>query len=363
MTETLKVSGVVLPEGEHRDLYVRGGVIADEPQPDAVDLGGGWIVPGLVDAHCHIGIDPSGGVDEAGQVAQSISNRDIGALLLRDCGSVPDTHWIDERTDLPRIVRCGRHIARTRRYIPGFAHEIEPEQLVASMSQEAKRGDGWVKIVADWIDRASGDLAPAWPRGALRDGIAAAHDLGAKVTAHVFGEHALVDLLDAEIDCIEHGTGLHPELQEADLVAQMVDQGTAYVPTVLQLNNFLDFADQASEKFPVYAAHMRDLHARRHETVHAAYRAGVLIYAGSDAGGIRPHGTITHEIAELQTYGLTAFDALGAGSWRAREWLGHSGALGPGAEADFVVYDADPLGDLSVLERPRVIVLRGRVVA
>ena len=65
----------------------------------------------------------------------------------------------------------------------------------------------------------------------------------------------------------------------------------------------------------------------------------------------------------LEDYGFTAEAALGAASWRAREWLGWNPTLEEGAPADFVVYDRDPLADLSVLRSPSRIVLRGRVVA
>ncbi|MGH3359274.1 MAG: amidohydrolase family protein, partial [Nocardioidaceae bacterium] len=159
------------------------------------------------------------------------------------------------------------------------------------------------------------------------------------------------------VDCVEHGAGLN-----AELIAQMAEQDTAYVPTVLQLNNFPAFAAQADGKFPAYAKHMRDLHARRKDTVLAAYEAGVAIYCGSDAGGVRPHGTGRDEIAELAAYGIPAFDALGAGSWRAREWLGYDGSLGEGSAADFLVLPSDPVADLGVLRNPTQIVLRGAVV-
>ena len=136
----------------------------------------------------------------------------------------------------------------------------------------------------------------------------------------------------------------------------------ALVPTVMQLNNFPEYADAAGEKFPAYAAHMRDLHARRQETIMAAHEAGVPIYAGTDAGGVLPHGQIAGEVLELAEYGFSAEDALGAASWRAREWLGWNATLEEGAPADFVVYDQDPLADLSILRSPARIVLRGRVV-
>ena len=90
----------------------------------------------------------------------------------------------------------------------------------------------------------------------------------------------------------------------------MVAHGTALVPTAMQLNNFPQYADQAAEKFPAYAATIRDLHARRRDTIMAAYEAGVPIYAGTDAGGVLPHGGIAGEVAELAAYGIPVEDAL-----------------------------------------------------
>jgi imidazolonepropionase-like amidohydrolase len=94
----------------------------------------------------------------------------------------------------------------------------------------------------------------------------------------------------------------------------------------------------------------------------AAYEAGVAIYAGTDAGGVLPHGLIAGEVRALAVYGMPAEYVLGAASWRARRWLGRP-CLDEGDPADFVVYDSNPLDDLTVLERPARIVLRGRVVA
>ncbi|MBV9831000.1 MAG: amidohydrolase family protein, partial [Marmoricola sp.] len=247
---------------------------------------------------------------------------------------------------------------RTKRYIRNFAHEVEPEELASYAAQEAQRGDGWVKLVGDWIDRDTGDLEPSFPAEAFAAAIAAAHDHGAKVTAHCFGEAVLPGLISAGIDCIEHGTGL-----STDLIDEMVERGTALVPTVMQLDNFPEYAEQAGAKFPAYARHMLDLHARRRETIMAAHEAGVPIYAGTDAGGVLPHGLVAGEVRELAAYGFTPEAALGAASWRAREWLGLDGRLSEGTTADFVVYDRDPLEDLGVLASPTRVVLRGRVVA
>ena len=354
----LRFSGPVLPDGERRDVYVVDGRISYERPSGAETAASGWIVPGLVDAHCHIGLGPHGAVDDAETERQAVSDRDSGALLLRDCGSPSDTRWVQRRDDLPRLVRAGRHLARSKRYLRGYGHEIEPEELPAYAAEQARRGDGWVKLVGDWIDRELGDLAPSFPPEAFAAAITAAHGQGARVTAHCFGEAVLPALLEAGIDCIEHGTGL-----SEDLVSTMAERGTALVPTVRQLENFPSFAAAAGDRFPAYAGRMRALHARRRDTIMAAYEAGVPIYAGTDAGGQLPHGGIAEEVAGLAGYGMPAEYALGAASWRAREWLGWNAGLEEGSPADFVVYDRDPLADLAVLRTPSRVVLRGRIVA
>ena len=361
MTEgspALHVRGAVLPEGEHRDLYVVDGHITYERAASADTVATGWIMPGLVDAHCHVGLDQHGAVPVAEQEAQAITERDAGSLLLRDAGSAADTRWIDDRADLPRIIRAARHIARTRRYIPNYAAEVEPEGLVGEVERQAARGDGWVKLVGDWIDRGVGDLAPCWPADAVAAAINRAHELGCRVTAHVFMHDSLPDLIDAGIDCLEHGTGL-----TGDLVDRAAARGVALVPTLIQVANFPTYAAQGEAKFPKYAAHMRRLHAAIPATMRAAYEAGVPIYAGTDAGGSLAHGQVAREIAALHEIGLTTEEALGAGSWKAREWLGRPGTLAEGAPADFIVLASDPRADLGVLTTPSRVVLRGRVVA
>src|SRR5699024_3517725 len=78
-----------------------------------------------------------------------------------------DPRWLDGRTAAPRIVRAGHHLARPKRYLRYYARELDDVTgLPAAMAEEAGRGDGWVKIVGDWIDRARGAdsvLEPLWP--------------------------------------------------------------------------------------------------------------------------------------------------------------------------------------------------------
>lgn len=352
----LHVRGVVLPEGEQRDLWISEGVIRTEPIADAVTIADGcFIVAGLVDAHCHIGLGAAGAVSADEAERQALTDRDAGTLLVRDAGSPADTHWIDEREDLPRVIRAGRHIARPKRYSRNFADEIDPDELVATVEKQVANGDGWIKLVGDWIDRDLGDLAPLWPQDVARQAIDRAHELGARVTAHCFEEQSVAELVEAGIDGIEHGTGISDEVIE-----QMAERQVALVPTLINLENFPDFAAAGESKFPAYAAHMRHLYATRLDVMGKAREAGVPIYAGTDAGGLMAHGLLADEVEALTRIGDTEF-ALGAASWRAREWLGVP-AVEEGASADLVIFDTNPLTDIRVVKDPAWIILRGRIV-
>ena len=163
--------GPVLPDGEARDLYV-------------VDGAGHLRAPGR-------GRDGGRGLDRARSGRRALprrarrrtapsttrpprSRRSPTATPARCCCATAarrrTPRWIHDREDLPRLIRAGRHLARTKRYIRNYAHEVEPDELAAYVAQEAQRGDGWVKLVGDWIERDSGDLAPVLPGRRLRRG-------------------------------------------------------------------------------------------------------------------------------------------------------------------------------------------------
>lgn len=372
MPSALHVRAVVLPEAEERDLWVVDGHLTFEPVPDAETIAsGGWVVPGLVDAHCHIGLGAQGPLHEPDALRdQAHTDAAAGALLVRTAGTPADIRFLDDDAAAPRIVHCGRHIARPKRYSPATALEIDPDELADVVFREASGGGGaglgddaprgeaqpWVKLVGDWIDRAEGDLTPLWPAEALRDAVGRAHAAGTRVAVHTFSEEALPDLIDAGVDSIEHGTGL-----TEDLIARLAASGAALVPTLINIDNFPGIADSARAKFPVYADRMQRLHGTARARVRAAYEAGVPIYCGTDAGAYIQHGRVADEIVALHGAGLPAEAALAAGSWAARAWLGHPG-LEEGAPADFLVCDTDPRADLSVLRSPARIVLRGRVL-
>ncbi len=359
MSHIIEFTGTVLtgPDQERTGLWaVDGNLTFHRPHRSPDVVLDGWVLPGFVDAHCHIGLGPAGAVDDGIAYAQAMTDRDAGTLLVRDAGVVSDTRWLQQTPEAPRIIRAGRHIARARRYLRDFAVEVEPEGLVEAVRKQARSGDGWVKLVGDWIDRGIGDLAPSFPAGTVRDAVRAAHDEGARVTAHCFGEDTLDDMLDAGIDCIEHATGLLPRH-----IPRFVGQGVPIVPTLINIATFPDIAAQAESKFPRYAAHMRALWERRNERVREAYEAGVQIFAGTDAGSVIRHGRIADEILALHGAGLPTAAALDAACWAARRWLRADG-VAEGASADVVVCRQDPRDVPGTIKELRAVVLRGRVV-
>ncbi len=355
----LHVRGLVLPDDEVRDLYLVGDRVTFEPVAGAETVSdGGWIVPGLVDAHCHLGIAygarPIASVDEARELAAQ--DRDAGVLAIRDAGSPYPYPELDDEPGVPRLARAGRHVAPPKRYLRDIGVEVEAVQVAAEVTRQAAAGTGWVKLVGDWIDRGVGDLAPAWDAATMTAAVAAAHAAGARAAVHTFSEEAVAVMVRAGVDSVEHGTGL-----SLDLIDEMAHRGTALVPTMINIRTFGEIADRARDRFPGYADHMIALRDRNAEVVRAAYEAGVPIYVGTDAGGGIRHGLVAEEMLLLHEAGIPAADVLAAASWRARDWLGFPGPV-EGGLADLVGYSADPRVDLTVVRAPQRIVLRGRVV-
>ncbi|MBZ2195993.1 amidohydrolase family protein [Occultella gossypii] len=388
--DVIALSGTIVADGEREygRAWVRDGRLTlGEPgsSPTAEVTISGWVLPGLVDMHCHLGLGPDGAVDEASTLAQAAADLAAGTLLVRDAGSPIDSRWLQHapartpsrasgsaaqppasaegsrpRVDAPELIRAGHHLARPKRYLRHYATELDDvADLPAAMAEQARFGDGWVKIVGDWIDRARGadsDLEPLWPADVVTAGIAAAHDAGARVTVHTFATETIDPLLDAGVDCLEHGTGLTPVQIERAAAA-----GVAVVPTMLQIDRFEAIAAQGEAKYPRYAARMRAMYARRYAQVRDLHDAGVRLFLGTDAGGTIGHGRIADEAAELVRAGLPVAAVVAAASWLARDYLGRPG-IADGAPADVVVYPADPREDIAVLAHPSAVIRAGHLL-
>lgn len=151
----LHVRALWLPDDTVRDIYIHGDRLGFEPIPGAQTVStGGYALPGLVDAHCHIGIKrgaiPVENLDEARELARI--DRDAGVLAIRDAGSPYPYPELEGEADLPRLIRAGRHLAPPKRYLRGVAIECTAEELPQRAAEQARSGNGWIKLVGDWID-------------------------------------------------------------------------------------------------------------------------------------------------------------------------------------------------------------------
>ena len=322
------------------------------PLPDGGLNNGPWIVPGLVDVHAHLGLAPNG-IATSEQIRQAAwDTLNSGVLAIREPGSPVTYPNVDPLT----VIHSGRHIARTKRYLPGLAVELEDQtDLPAEVMRQGEQGDGWVKLVGDWIDRSGGadsDLDPLWDTDILVDAVQAAHETETRVAVHTFGTQTIDGLLEAGVDSIEHGSGM-----TRDQIKEAVKQGIGITPTLGQVELFPEFAAAAGRKYPVYAQTMTDLYEGRHKWFETLLEEGALLLPGTDAGGYQRHGGIASEHERWLEYGMKEDKAIDVLTWQARDFLGLA-SLEPGASADFVQFELWP--DLLV---PQCVVAGGVFVA
>ncbi len=211
----------------------------------------GWVLPGLVDAHCHIGLGAHGAVDDADERAAGAGRprrRRAAAARRRLAGR----HPVGRRPRGPAAAgpRRSAHRPADARYIRNFAHEIEPEQLADHVAVEARRGDGWVKLVGDWIDRGSRRSHP------LLAAVGAGRGDGRGPRERGPGDRSLLRRgLPAR-----PGRGRH-RLHRARHAGSPRRRSHCWptaacrvVPTLVNIATFPSIADAGEERYPAYAA-------------------------------------------------------------------------------------------------------------
>jgi imidazolonepropionase-like amidohydrolase len=358
MGQTLHVRGAVLPDGSERDLFIRDHHFTFEPADDATTiLDHGYLIPGLVDVHSHLPFNspaPAGASwDEAARASAKLE-LDAGVLALRDPGG-PTPVGFGPADGLPRTFTAGRFLAAEGHMFPEHGQVDVTDELLADAAEEQWRASGgWVKVIGDFPLPGTGfDLA--FQPEALAEVARRVHGLGGRVAIHAIAAETIEAAIEAGFDSIEHGLTLRPDQAE-----RMASRGIALTPTLIStpgwLPGFLQQLDAPEEVVRSTA----DAVGRHAATVRHAWEAGVTVLAGTDAGVV-PHGLVHREVGLLSDAGIPLEDALAAGSWRAREFLGLP-AIQEGAPADLVAFDRNPLEDPSVLSLPSLIVLDGVIV-
>ncbi|MGH9222606.1 MAG: amidohydrolase family protein, partial [Acidimicrobiales bacterium] len=271
-----------------------------DPSNGVEELPGGWVLPGLVDAHVHLAFDMSGlGLRRASRdlvLANLALHRRAGVLLVRDVGAPPGV-----RLKGPHVISAGRFLAPAGGYTEGIYDPVPSDGLEdAALAELAAAGDGWVKVVADYPEGQLSSPAPLnYDLPVLAAAVDAVHAAGGRVAAHTTGA-AAPTVVAAGVDSVEHGLGL-----DEDSVRALAARGGAWTPTLTSSLTLLE-AEGAS------ADHLREL-------IPLAHRLGVAILAGTD---LTPAGSLAREVARLFEFGLAPVAALAAASTAARAYLG-----------------------------------------
>jgi imidazolonepropionase-like amidohydrolase len=342
----LRVRGYALPEGEPVDLYADGDRWTTERVGGAELVAEGWLLPGLVDAHTHPGAQEPGQPLDHDVLREDLqAHLAAGVALIRApglAGEPPD--WFGHGGESPRAVHAGAWIAQHGQFFDGWGRRTELADLPTIAAEQAAR-TGWAKVVVDW--QLGDDVVPL---EVLRAAVTRVHAAGGRLAVHSQHPAGGAVAVEAGVDSLEHGMGLDPQL-----LPRMAEQGTALTPTLSVITSSLarirTGPDSPRKDWYVAGA---SVHGR---LTAAAVEAGVTVLAGTDS---RPHGRIAHEIRALVGAGVSPHAAIAAASWMARSYLGLPG-LAEGAPADAVVFDTDPRADLSQLDKPQAVIVRGKL--
>lgn len=323
--------------------------------PDTEIGGDCWALPGLVDAHAHLGGERldyvSGTLAEAVQRARGALAAGLTLLLDKGWSNTVTMEVIAEvpADERPEIEAAARIMAPPDGYYPGFAREVTSANLTSAVIEEAAAGAGWVKLAGDWPRQGLGPVAN-FTEAQLAEVVEIAESVGARVAIHAMAREAPSMAVAAGVHSIEHGMFL----TEEDLAALGERSGT-WVPTVLRCEALLT---QLGAQSSGGALFIEGLEAIR-RNLPVAIEAGVHVLAGTDLVG--PPSNVVSEAVRLGDYGLTNSQALAAVSTAAFRASGRDGAFSPGTPADAVLFPANPLKDLAVLTHPRHVVRTGRV--
>lgn len=358
--EVLRVRGVALPWEEAAEFWIVEGRLTRQPVRGATTaVDGGWLLPGLVDAHTHPGAEQPGDPLEPELLRRHAREHvRAGVTLLRVPGSAARLPaWFGTEADQPDVVSAGRWLALPGMFYDGWARHVTQEQLADAAVEESLASGGWCKVYVDWVVDTQGLDDPALSTERLTDVTRKVHAVGGRVAVHAQTAAGARAAVEAGADSLEHGLGL-----EADLLERMAAQGTALVPTFTVWTTFHDVARASrSVRFQKW---FHGAYARLGPLVAAAHEAAVTVLAGTDSYGspVLPHGRVAGEVRHLAAAGLPPEAAIGAASWTARSFLGFP-SLEEGAPADVVAYHSDPRTDLGVLDKPARIILRGCVLS
>jgi imidazolonepropionase-like amidohydrolase len=236
-----------------------------------------------------------------------------------------------------------------------------PEDAIKAVRQHYKDGVDAIKIMPSGgvLDLNTSGDNPQLTLAEIKAVVDTAHDYGYTVAAHAHGKEAIIRAIQGGVDSIEHGT-----FADDEVFRLMKQHNTAYVPTI-SAGEFVAEKAKLPDYFPpTVKAKAAEIGPQIQDTLRRAYKAGVRIVFGTDAG-VYPHGQNAHEFELMVGAGMPAAAALQAATVRAAELLHERGkglgSIAPGNYADVVAVPGDPLADISLMRKVSFVMKDGTV--
>ena len=381
MRTILKGGVVVNLDGgpsEQQDLVIEGeqivsvGAVQAQAGDNVVDVSGMYLLPGLVNCHVHLGWDGTHDLEDQANESPAVNamkavmnihrTLSAGVTTIRDLGM--NNANIDAKTAIDngwapwiRLFPNGRAICTTGGHTWWCCREADGIYGVRkAIREQFKAGAQWIKIMGSHEE-------VQFTTDELRAMCEEAHQNGMKVTAHATFDEAISRVVDAGVDCVEHGGSMTPET-----IQKMVDKGipivTTFSPLVQQVKFGLDFGMTVSD---VERRKDQMADTSRFTGNAAAARAGIPIVFGTDAGSpVVPHYAIAEELKFMVEIDVCKdnLDALNSITRRGIKLLGledQLGSLEVGKTADVVAVGGDPLASLDHMKDVKRVLVRGHM--
>jgi imidazolonepropionase-like amidohydrolase len=328
----------ILAVGTGRTLRVPGGV-------ETIDLGGGTILPGFINAHVHYGFDEAnlqawaqGGVTTVRDESVMSDSESLAELM-----AFRDRTRADPRN--ARLVSYGTMITVPDGY--GDIHVSSPEEARQAVLDEIAQGVDGIKVsLEDGYAGRSG--LPKLTPEQLSAIVEAAHENGLRVSGHITQGAYIQQLLDAGVDDIAH---LPYDYFPPEAIQQMVETGVFLTPTFTV--------------FRSYGAPVGTCVRNLRQFVEAGGQVALGNDYGGGGSGEFELGIPMYEIGMMAQAGMTPMEIILASTLnaaRAANLESEVGTLEPGKSADVLVVAGDPLDDLQSLTHILLVVHYGAVI-
>ena len=358
----------------------------------AIDLKASTVMPGLMDMHVHIEgeTSPTRYVDGFRENEADVAFKSIffaektimaGFTTVRDLGgsgvNIALRNAINSGKVVgPRIYTAGKSIAPTGGHADptnGVKRELMrdpgpdegvingPYDARKAVRQQVKFGADLIKVTATGgvLSVARDGSAPQFAQDELDAVVQTASDFGIMVAAHAHGDEGMQRAVKAGVTSIEHGTMMSDESMD-----MMKAKGTWLVPTVTAGMSAAAFAEIPGYYPDVVAEKAKRIGAQIQETFGRAYKKGVKIAFGTDAG-VFPHGENYREFIYMTEVGMPNLEAIRTATLTNAQFLGIENKLGSieaGKLADIIAVDGDPEKDINVMKDVIFVMKEGKVV-